>query len=88
MPTVRIPVRSTGFFAGPALCVALWLLPEAAGLTPAAQRVAGLAVWMAVWWLTVPVSLPVTALLPLLVLPLVGHGTIDQAARPYADPII
>jgi solute carrier family 13 (sodium-dependent dicarboxylate transporter), member 2/3/5 len=85
---LRTSPRAVAFFAGPTLALAIWLLPPGADLPPAAQRVAGLAVWMAAWWLTVPVSLTVTALLPLLLLPLIGQGGIDQAARPYADPII
>src|SRR5918996_5940914 len=53
-----------------------------------ALRVAALATWMAIWWLTAVVPLAATALLPLVVLPLAGLGRIDQIAAPYADPII
>lgn len=74
--------------AGPAVAGLLWLLPAPAGMPPAAHAVAGLAAWMAVWWLTAVLPLAVTALLPLALLPLITPLRIEQTARPYADPII
>ena len=47
-----------------------------------------LAVLMVVWWVTEPVPISATALLPLAALPLVGAASIKDAAAPYADPII
>ncbi|MGD8452625.1 MAG: SLC13 family permease [Phycisphaerae bacterium] len=40
---------------------------------------------VACWWITVAVPIPVTSLLPLLLLPLVGVLPVRQAAVPYAD---
>ncbi len=40
---------------------------------------------VACWWITVAVPIPVTSLLPLLLLPIVGVVPIAVAARPYAD---
>ena len=74
--------------AGPAIGVLIWILPAPAGMPPAAHAVAGLAGWMAVWWLTAVLPLAVTALLPLVLLPLITPMAVDHAARPYADPII
>jgi sodium-dependent dicarboxylate transporter 2/3/5 len=45
-------------------------------------------VWMAAWWMTEAVSIYVTSLLPLCVLPLFGAGTIREAASPYAHELI
>jgi sodium-dependent dicarboxylate transporter 2/3/5 len=44
--------------------------------------------WMAVWWLTEAVDISVTALLPLVLFPALGVATIEDAARPYAHPLI
>jgi sodium-dependent dicarboxylate transporter 2/3/5 len=74
--------------AGPGAALALWVAPAPAGMSAAAQAVAGLAVWMAVWWLTAVVPLAATALLPLAILPLAGAVGGDDVARRYADPII
>jgi sodium-dependent dicarboxylate transporter 2/3/5 len=57
-------------------------------MDPAAWRVAGIAGWMAVWWLSAVVPLEATALLPLVLLPITGIATIRDAAAPYADPVI
>ena len=58
--------------AGPAAALVLWVAPTPAGMSLAGQSVAGLAVWMAVWWLSAVVPLAATALLPLVVLPAAG----------------
>ncbi len=78
--------RWGGFAAGP-LAAALVLVLGPVASEPA-NRVAALATWMTVWWLTAVVPLAATALLPLLLLPLAGIGKIDQVAASYADPII
>lgn len=53
-----------------------------------AWRVAGLAVWMALWWLTAIVPLEATALLPIVILPLLKIGTLTEVTGAYADPVI
>jgi sodium-dependent dicarboxylate transporter 2/3/5 len=74
--------------AGPlAQLLVLWL-PAPAGMEETAWRVAGLAVWMALWWLTTVIPLEATALLPLVVLPLTVGSGFREVAAPYADPII
>jgi sodium-dependent dicarboxylate transporter 2/3/5 len=48
----------------------------------------GLLGWMIVWWVSETVSAYVTALLPLIVLPLAGIMSMDAAAQPYGSKII
>ena len=43
---------------------------------------------MAAWWMTEPVPLAATALLPLVLFPPLGIGRIDKVAAAYADPLI
>ena len=73
---------------GPAAAITLWLAPPLGGMDRDAQHVAGLACWMALWWLRGVVPLPATALLPLAVLPLLGQGSMRDVSAPYADPVI
>jgi sodium-dependent dicarboxylate transporter 2/3/5 len=40
---------------------------------------------VACWWITVAIPIPVTSLLPLVLFPLVGVMTIQDAAAPYAN---
>jgi sodium-dependent dicarboxylate transporter 2/3/5 len=48
----------------------------------------GIAAWMLVWWITETVHLGVTALLPLLLFPLLGLGTAKELAGYYAHPLV
>jgi sodium-dependent dicarboxylate transporter 2/3/5 len=73
---------------GPLLFFGTLLAAPPAELTADAWHVAGLASWMAVWWLTAVVPLEATALLPIVVLPLVGAGPVGTVTASYADPII
>jgi sodium-dependent dicarboxylate transporter 2/3/5 len=58
------------------------------GMSEDARRVASTALWMGVWWLSVPVALEVTSLLPLVLLPVLGVASIEAAAAPYANSVI
>lgn len=49
---------------------------------------AGLACWMAIWWLGESIPIYATAMLPLAVLPLSGASTMKQTALGYAHPLI
>ncbi|HEV2147675.1 MAG TPA: DASS family sodium-coupled anion symporter [Longimicrobiaceae bacterium] len=80
--------RRIGLPLGPAALLAVLLLPPPAGMEPAAWRTAGVGILMAVWWMSEAVPIPATALLPLLLFPLLGVAGIDAAAAPYANPVI
>jgi sodium-dependent dicarboxylate transporter 2/3/5 len=81
-------MRLAVLIAGPVLQVLTVLLPAPAGMEGPAWRVTGLAGWMALWWLTTIIPLEATALLPLVVLPLVAARPVEAAAAPYADPVV
>lgn len=57
------------------------------GLPVKAAIAAGLATWMACWWLTECVPIAVTSLLPMVVLPACAILDTDQAARGYAHKV-
>ncbi len=79
---------------GPALAAGVYLLlpgPGDAGaesLSQAGRAAAAVAAWMACWWLTEAAPLAATALLPLVLFPLTGAGTVAEAAAPYSRPLI
>lgn len=64
------------------------VMPPPAGLPLAGWHTLGLALMMAIWWTTEPVPIGVTALLPLIVLPLLGIGNFASSAAPYANPLV
>jgi sodium-dependent dicarboxylate transporter 2/3/5 len=53
-----------------------------------AWRVAAVGLWMAIWWATEAIPVPVTAFLPIIVLEPLGIASLKDAAAPYANPII
>jgi sodium-dependent dicarboxylate transporter 2/3/5 len=79
--------KSLLVLAGPAgFILAAALTP--AGLDPAGARVLGLALWMAIWWVSEVVPLAATSLLPIVILPLFSIRTARQAAEPYGNELV
>jgi sodium-dependent dicarboxylate transporter 2/3/5 len=74
--------------AGPLALLLTLLLPAPATMGEPAWGVAGLAVWMALWWITGVVPLEATGLLPLVMVPLLGVAALEAVAASYADPVI
>jgi len=77
-----------GWLLGLGALLLTLLLPPPEGLSIAGWHTAGVALLMAVLWICESIPLPATALLPLVVFPLLGLGTIQESAAPYAHPII
>ena len=73
---------------GPLCLIATLVLPPPEGLGIDGWRTAGAAMLMAVFWITEPIPIPATALLPLVLFPLLGLADGGEAAAPYASPII
>ena len=53
-----------------------------------AAKVLAVAALMIILWVSEALSMPVVALLPLIMFPLLGICKIEEAAQPYASPII
>lgn len=80
--------RYVGFFAGPSLFLILLLFIPDHFISPHAGKALALAAWMITWWITEAAPIPVTALLPLIIFPALGVLPLNEAALPYAHPII
>lgn len=79
--------KRIGLVVGPLAAVALYLaLPEDLGR--AGALTAGVAVLMAVWWMTEAIPIPATALVPLVVFPVVGEVSVDEVGASYGNNII
>jgi sodium-dependent dicarboxylate transporter 2/3/5 len=81
-------VKGVGFFVGPLLFLLLLLTDPVGFISPEASKVLALACWMISWWITEAAPIPVTALLPLVILPASGVLSLDEASAPYASPAI
>lgn len=85
-----------GLVVGPLLAVLVYLaMPDYALEGAAADfnersaaAVAAVLVLMGVWWMTEALPLPVTALVPLILFPVLGVADIGDVAAPYANKVI
>ena len=77
-----------GFFLGPVLFLILILIPEPAGMSSPAIRVAAVAVLMATWWITEAIPIPATALLPIALFPTLGIMKAAESTLQYANHLI
>ena len=80
--------KRVGLLLGPVVFLLIMLapVPEALGATGA--RTGAVMAWMAVWWLTEAVPIPVTALLPLPLFPALGILDMGATAAPFANELI
>lgn len=78
-------IGRAGLVAGILAFLLIGLLPAPEGLAPAAQWTAATGALMAAWWLTEALPPAVTALVPIVLLPLTGAMKADEATRPYAS---
>ena len=78
----------TGLILGASLQIMTLITPAPAGMDENAWRCAGLAMMMAVFWSVEILPIAVTALLPLIMAPMLGLAELDKAATPYAHPVI
>lgn len=80
--------KTLSLIAGPLIfaCVLAWgnLDPT----QPEATAMAAIVAWVAIWWFMEPVDLAVTALLPFVLIPLLGISSPGETASQYMDPII
>jgi len=77
-----------GTLLGPALAVLMLLVGPPEGLPAPGWQTLALLAWMVVWWVTEPVPIAATSLLPMVWLPLFGIVPMADATGTYADPIV
>ena len=86
-PRSRLTVPVVGRAVGPLVFVILMISPVG-GLSPDGARLLAVVLWMAVWWMTEAAPLAVTAMLPLVMFPLLGVRGVGDVAPNYADDMI
>ncbi len=84
----RATHQRIGLWLGPAVAVVMLVLGPPDDLTVAAWRTAAMGMLMAIWWATEAVPIAVTALLPLVMFPLLGIASIQDTAAPFANKVI
>ncbi|WP_298503640.1 DASS family sodium-coupled anion symporter [uncultured Maribacter sp.] len=79
--------KKIGLFLGPTLFLLCINLPFVV-VSNKGDAVIAVALWMVVWWITEAVSISVTALLPLLLFPLLKIMPIADVGANYGSPIV
>ena len=77
-----------GLVAGPLLAAVMLLMSPPDGMTTLAWRTAAVGALMAAWWVTEAIPIAATALLPIVLFPLLGVSSVAAATAPYANPAI
>jgi len=81
-------LQRISLFAGPLLSVIAGYLCMQGGQSFALAVTVAVTICCATWWLAEPVPAPVTALLPIAVLPLLGVLTAKEVAQSYGHELI
>ncbi|HSK60872.1 MAG TPA: DASS family sodium-coupled anion symporter [Actinomycetospora sp.] len=76
-----------GLAAGPVAAVLVYLVLPAT-LAPEARITAAVAVLMGIWWMTEAIPIPATALLPLLIFPVLAEPSVSEVGASYGTDVI
>jgi len=80
--------KKLGLISGPLLFFIFTNLPNFIPEYESANSVIAVALWMVIWWITEAVSISVTALLPLVLFPIMNIMSITDVGANYGSPII
>jgi len=86
--TGKLNRQTIGFWAGLVAFALVYLSPVPEGLSAAGWKTAATALLMAAWWITEAIPIAATALVPVVLFPVLGILSIDDALSPYAHPLI
>ncbi|MCB0839786.1 MAG: anion permease, partial [Bacteroidetes bacterium] len=91
-PKTRVPMinnkKTIGRILGPLLFMLILLFFRPEDMEPSARYVLASTVWIAAWWVTEAIPIPMTSLLPLVFFPGMGVSKIAPVAEAYINPII
>lgn len=77
-----------GLFAGPLVFLLLYFFLDAPDLSADAKVMLAVTAWMAIWWISEALPIAGTALLPLIILPLLDILSIKKVSANYMDPTV
>lgn len=77
-----------GLILGPILFVTVLALPSPEGLSEAGRAVMAGTLWIATWWVTEALPIPVTSLLPIILFPITADLPAAEVTSSYADDTI
>jgi len=88
LPRLTVTRAHVGLVGGPLLFAAMLALPPPDGMALLAWRTAAVGALMAVWWVSEAIPIAATALVPIVLFPMLGVASVGTATAPYANPAI
>ena len=85
---MELNAKTFGFLLGPLAGFILASLLFANEFNQTAAFTAGLTVWVVVWWILEPIPIPVTSLIPLVLLPMFGALPMSAVSAAYGHPLV
>lgn len=82
------PKKIIARLAGPISFFVILYFPISADLSSEAQSVLAITSWIAIWWVTEAIPIPVTSLLPIILFPLTGALDIAKTSASYGHKMI
>ncbi len=80
--------KKIALFLGPLAFLLIMLMPAPEGLSHEGKIVMASTIWMAIWWITEPISIFVTALLPIILFSVTGALPIKSTTGAYGHKYI
>ncbi|MGG0669953.1 DASS family sodium-coupled anion symporter [Lederbergia citrisecunda] len=87
-PRSYSPAQLIGLVLGPLLFFLTLFFFKPEGLSPEGVAILASTMWIATWWITEAIPIPVTSLLPLVLFPLSGGMEVKSTASAYGDETI
>ena len=81
-------VQLVGLILGPLLFIIMMFFLSPEGMNAESQSVLAVTLWVATWWITEAIPIPVTSLLPIFLLPVTGAMEADAVTSSYGNDII
>ncbi|TYP97416.1 sodium-dependent dicarboxylate transporter 2/3/5 [Tenacibaculum adriaticum] len=85
---MKVSKKNIGLFLGPILFILIKLFFHPEGLDGSANAILASTVWVAIWWITEAISIPATALLPIILFPLTGGLSLSLTTASYGHKYI
>lgn len=73
---------------GPVIFALMLLIGAPASMPSAAYGILAATIWIAIWWVSEAVPIPITSLLPIVLYPFVSDMSIKEVTIPYSTSII
>ena len=80
--------KKIGLFLGPILFILIKLFFHPEGLNDASNGILAATLWIAIWWITEPIPIPITSLLPIVIFPLSGGLSLAATTASYGHKYI